>query len=195
MKIFNRVTLLLVLVATSVQPQHEDPDGDDRIDWGGGNEDLALNATLESKATPGQNHHVLGVNYTGPGLGGAGIIAVVLGVLLLLLLIGIAAVFTTCGSNLVSVLRWAFGRCLAPTDLDPETPTGTGNDVLPEQPTAKEIKETKSEDDGGENDEKDEKPNETGTRRGRPLAELFSRLPQPIQDLVDAFKRPDEDRE
>ena len=54
MKIFSRVALLLVLVATSVLPQREDPDGDDRIDWGGGNKDLALNTTLESKAPPGK---------------------------------------------------------------------------------------------------------------------------------------------
>ena len=137
------------------------------------------------------------MNYTGPGLGGAGIVAVVLGVLLLLLLIGVAAVFTTCGSNAISVFRWALGRCLARTDLDldPEAPTVTGNDVTTEHPTAKEIKETKSEENGGKNEKNDEKPNETGNGRRRPLAELFSRIPQPIQDLVDAFKRPNENQD
>ena len=195
MKIFNRVTILLVLLATSVKPQGEDPDGDDRIRWDG-SQDLASNSTSGSKATPGQNLHVLGVNYTGPGLGGAGIIAVVLGVLLLLLIIGVAAVFTSCGSSVASTLRWAVGHCLArlDPDKDPEAPA---DDDLEQVEQEKEIKGPKRSMDTGESDENGENSTETGTGsgRGRSLGELFSRLPQPIQDLVDAFKRSDEDRE
>ena len=191
MKIFSRVTILLVLVATSVKPQGEDPDGDDRIRWDG-SKDLASNSTSGSKATPGQNLHVLGVNYTGPGLGGAGIIAVVLGVLLLLLIIGIVAVFTTCGSNVASAARWAVGHCLArlDPDVDPEAPAETESDDDLER---EEIKGTKRSTDIDEKDENNENSTETGTGSGRgrrPLGELLSRLPQPVQDLIGAFKRP-----
>ena len=187
MKIFSRVTILLVLLVTSVKPQGEDPDGDDRIRWDG-SKDLASNSTSGSKATPGQNLHVLGVNYTGPGLGGAGIIAVVLGVLLLLLIIGVAAVFTSCGSSVASTLRWAVGHCLArlDPDKDPEAPADD------DQEQEKEINGTKRSMDTGESDENGENSTETGTGsgRGRSLGELLSRLPQPVQDLIGAFKRP-----